>query len=150
MTYPKITLKKHMVTVAMVATLMSGSAMAQGPFGHRSAPHSRMEIMIEKLGLNDNQIAQIETLLESRGASMPDKTNRKMEIKALIDQGNIIQAADLAAESARTEVYRMAEFENAMSQILTPEQLATRQEMQQRNQKRMERRMERRVNQFNG
>ena len=134
-------MKRSALAIAVALTLMTGVAVAQGPHGHKGdREHSRIDRMIEKLELTDEQAIQVETLMDSRINQRDSKVQSRSEIQTLIDQGYLDQAADQAADAARARVYEMAKFKSSLEQILTAEQLAKMEKNKLRKQKRAERR----------
>jgi len=141
MTKSKQNMKRSALAIALALTLMTGAAVAQGPFGHKGGGHhSPIDRMIEKLELTDEQAMQMEALMDSRINQRDSKFQSRSQIHELIDQGYLDQAADQAADAARERVYEMAKFKSSLEQILTPEQLAKMEKAKLRRQKRAERR----------
>lgn len=141
MTTSKKNIKRSALAIAITLTMMTGVAVAQGPFGHKGGGHhSPIERMIEKLELTDEQAIQMEALMVSRTSQRDSKFQSRSQIKELIDQGYLDQAAEQAADAARERVYEMAKFKSSLEQILTPEQLAKMEKAKLRKQKRAERR----------
>lgn len=85
--------------------------------------------MAELLGLSQQQIDTINTLRKEQRPDFESERQQNKEIHALIQAGNTEQAAELAAEQARSRVYKQAEFHNKLKQILSEEQLATWEQM---------------------
>jgi Spy/CpxP family protein refolding chaperone len=146
MTNSKQNMKRSALAIALALSLMTGSAIAKGPFGHKGGGHhSQIDRMIEKLELTDEQAIQVEELIDSRVSLRASKFQSRSQIQELIDQGNVDQAADQAADTARERVYEMAKFKSSLEQILTPEQLAKMEENKLRKQKRAERRRQKNI-----
>lgn len=150
----KKNMKRGVLVGALSLTLLTGVAIAKGP-GHRGGgSHSPMERIIEKLDLTDEQATEVEKLMAERSAKRDDKRKGMSEIQAMVDQGNIEQAADQAAEqaanSARERVYKMAENQRRLSEILTPEQLAKMEEIKQRMKNRSKRSKKNRESELDG
>ncbi len=99
-------------------------------------PGERMfERMSKKLDLTAEQQASVREIRAEYGGNREEALAKRAEIKALVDSGEVDAAAELAATHAREAVYRRAEMRNALSQVLTPEQLA---EMEALTEQRME------------
>lgn len=136
MSLSKQNMKRSALTIAIALTLMTGAAVAKGS-GHKGGGHnSPIERMIEKLDLTDAQVIQVEELMGDR----PNKRESRAQIKELMDQGNVDQAAEQAANAARERVYQKAKFKSGLEQILTTEQLAKMEQNELRKKKREERR----------
>jgi Spy/CpxP family protein refolding chaperone len=141
MTKSKKNMKRSALVFAVALTLMTGIAVAQGPFGHKGdGHHFSIERMIEKLELTDQQAIQMDALMDSRINQRDSKFQSRSQIQELIDQGYLDQAAD----AARERVYEMAKFKSSLEQILTSEQLAKIEKSKLRKQKRAERRKQNR------
>ena len=133
---------KHGVLVgALSLTLLTGVAAAKGPFGGQFGGDSgsRIDRMVERLELSDEQAVEFEKLMESRADQRSLKFQGMSEIQEMIDQGNVDLAAEQAANSARAGVYEMAENKRLLSEILTPEQLAKMEEIKERMKNRSKR-----------
>ena len=143
MSYLKLNIKRSALTAAVALSLVAGAAVAKGPFGHKGGGYnSPIERMIENLDLTDEQIEQVDALMESRSGKQAARAKNRAEIQELISQGAVDQAAEQAANAARARVYDRVEFQNSLSQILTPEQLAKMEKRKARKQKRAQRRLE--------
>jgi Spy/CpxP family protein refolding chaperone len=141
MTNSKQNMKRCALAIAVALTLMTGVAVAQAPHGERGdRDHSRIDRMIEKLELTDEQVIQMEALMDSRIDHRDSAFQSRSQIQELIDQGYLDQAADQAADAARERVYEMVKFKSSLEQILTYEQLAKMEKDKLRKQKRAERR----------
>lgn len=105
-------IKKY--SLLMVGMLMLSSCFAEDVFAG--------ERMAKYLDLNDEQVAAIATLKSEKRLSREAYHETRETIKALIEEGDVDQAANLAAEQARQKVLAKAEFRDAIKGILSPEQ----------------------------
>jgi len=137
----KQNMKRGALTIAVALTLMTGAAVAKGPSGKKGGdPYARIDRMIERLDLTEEQAIQVEELMASRVSQRESKQQTRSQIQELIDQGEVEQAAEQAANAARAKTFEKAEFKASLEQILTPEQLAKMEENKDRKQRRAERR----------
>ena len=148
MSNSKNSIKNVVIASAVAFSLLAGSAViAKGPNGKKGGGHNRIERMIETLDLTDDQITQVEALMSSRKEARGSKKENRAQIKELIDQGLVDQAAELAATHARENIYDMVEFKNSLNAILTPEQITKMEENKQKRKERKEARKQKRKSQ---
>jgi len=144
-------LKRGAVASAAALLLMAGAATAEDYGGKRhGGMRFNLERMADKLDLSDSQVTQIQQLIETNRPEKGSRKAHKAQMKELIEQGNVDQAAELAAEAARQRVYSRTNFKNGLSQILTAEQLAKMEEFKERRKERRERRKERKGGRYEG
>lgn len=137
-------LKRGALASAVALMLMAGAATAGDHGGKRHGGMGfNLERMADKLELNESQVAQIQQLIDTTRPEKGSRKAHKAQMQELIEQGNVDQAAELAAEAARQRVYNRTNFKNSLSQILTAEQLAKMEEFKARKKERRERRKER-------
>ena len=140
----KLNLKRGALASAVALMLIAGAATAKDHGGKRHGGMGfNLERMADKLELSESQVTQIQQLIDTTRPEKGSMKARKAQMKELIEQGNVDQAAELAAEAARQRVYNRTNFKNGLSQILTAEQLAQMEEFKERRKERRERRKER-------
>ncbi len=122
---------KTIITIAALASTLalSGVALAgHGKHGKHGGMHTPLANpqVVEKLGLSDNQQAQINQLLESYKASKPSKEDRQAkrdQYQALMDADTFDEAkarALLAKKQEKQLKHMKLRFD--LMKVLTPEQ----------------------------
>lgn len=107
-------------SLALITSLFMMSAMAR-PYGP--------ERMAEELDLNQTQIDAITALKSEYRDGRKAQAGTQKQIKMLIDEGKVDEAADLAAKQASEKVHKRAAHRAAMKNILTAEQFEKWQSM---------------------
>lgn len=79
--------------------------------------------IIKKLDLSDDQAVQVTALFADRKNRSTTRQERAEQMRALIEAGNVDQAADMAANNAREKVLNRAVIQESLKAILTEEQL---------------------------
>lgn len=133
----KRNLKRTALASAVALMVVAGVANAKDSWAkERGGKGFNLDRMTNKLELNESQVNQIQQLIDITRPEKDSRKERKAQMQALIEQGNVDQAAELAAEDARQRVYSRMNFKNGLSQILTAEQLAKMDEYKERKRKR--------------
>ena len=91
--------------------------------------HHRIERLIEKLELTDNQAVQFKEIMAEKAQLKSKKREQKKANRELIKDGFVDQAAENAANNARQHIYASAEIRQRLSTILTQEQLVMMESM---------------------
>lgn len=104
-------------------------------------PGERMiERLSQKLDLTAEQTASLKDIRANYGPNREEAKAKRAEVKALVDNGEVDAAAELAATHAREAVYRRAQMRAEVSQVLTPAQMAEMETLIEQRKEKRERR----------
>ncbi|WP_341502344.1 periplasmic heavy metal sensor [Gallaecimonas sp. GXIMD4217] len=128
---------KKFITIATLASMLalSGSALAERGRHHRMEHPLANPQVVEKLGLSDNQQAQIQELLERFRADNPkpekaDRQARHDQMKALMEADSFDEARARALLAPRQErQLKQMKLRFDLMKVLTPEQRAELKEL---------------------
>ncbi len=107
---------RKIISLVVIGVLASAHGL------QASAEDHRLERMTRKLDLTTEQVEAIQNLNEQISINRPKRGESRKEVVALIDEGQVDAAANLAAENARTRTFQRAERRAGMVEILTPDQ----------------------------
>ena len=111
-----MTRTKTAVTALTTGLLVSAFALAA-----HAGPGERIA---RKLGLTEDQQASVEQIRETYRPNRDEVRAKRSDVRALVENGEVDAAAELAATHAREAVYRRAQMRAELSEVLTPEQMA--------------------------
>ncbi|MBV8050246.1 MAG: Spy/CpxP family protein refolding chaperone [Acidobacteriaceae bacterium] len=144
--------RMYVVTAALAAVLLAGTAIAQGPHGHGGELFGPMlENMTDILDLTDAQQAQIKQLHENAKPTMKPLMEQEHQIHQslmqLITSGTLTDANAKPILDQESQVHEQLALQHAKLaaqayQLLTPEQKTKFAQVMARHQQRMQEHMQ--------
>ena len=122
--YAKALLIISGLIISLVSAQISANDEIETKSAHPKMQH-RLDRMIEKLELSDNQIDQFKAVMLEKAEIKANKRDQKQKIRQLIDNGFVDEAAETAATYEKQNIYAISEQKQRLAAILTEEQLAT-------------------------